>query len=66
MLTRKQPFTHASPTTGRFLAGFTKANLSDNRIIPPTEPVDRDPCQRCGVRRDIGCNHSRVPLGMVL
>jgi hypothetical protein len=28
--------------------------------------VDRDPCQRCGVRHDIGCNHSRAPLGMTL
>lgn len=26
--------------------------------------VDRDPCQRCGVRADIGCGHSRAPLGM--
>lgn len=28
--------------------------------------VDRDPCPRCGVRRDIGCNHSQAPLGMML
>lgn len=28
--------------------------------------VDRDPCPRCGVRHDVGCNHSRAPLGMVL
>jgi hypothetical protein len=28
--------------------------------------VDRDPCQRCGVRHDIGCRHSQAPLGMVL
>lgn len=31
-----------------------------------TPRVDRDPCPRCGVRRDFGCNHSRIPLGMVL
>jgi hypothetical protein len=28
--------------------------------------VDRDPCPRCGVRRDYGCNHSLARLGMVL
>lgn len=28
--------------------------------------VDRDPCPRCGVRRDVGCGHSQAPLGMVL
>lgn len=28
--------------------------------------VDRDPCPRCGVRRDFGCKHSLTPLGMVL
>jgi hypothetical protein len=25
--------------------------------LPP--PVHRDPCPRCGVRRDVGCSHSR-------
>lgn len=28
--------------------------------------VDRDPCQRCGVRHDIGCHHTRAPVGMIL
>lgn len=51
-------------TTGRVRAGLRDADC--DRLIPPTEPVDRDPCQRCGVRHDIGCKHSRVPLGMVL
>lgn len=32
--------------------------------LPPA--VDRDPCPRCGVRRDIGCSHSRAPIGMML
>jgi hypothetical protein len=36
----------------------------DDKFLPPK--VDRDPCPRCGVRHDIGCNHSRAPLGMVL
>jgi hypothetical protein len=27
--------------------------------------VDRDPCPRCGVRRDLGCEHNRAPVGMV-
>jgi len=26
--------------------------------------VYRDPCQRCGVRRDIGCAHSGAPVSM--
>lgn len=25
--------------------------------VPPTLPVDRDPCFRCGVRGDLGCAH---------
>ena len=28
--------------------------------------VDRDPCQRCGVRHDVGCHHTRAPVGMTL
>lgn len=28
--------------------------------------VDRDPCPRCGVRRDAGCAHRPARLGMVL
>ncbi len=27
--------------------------------------VDRDPCPRCGARGDIGCKHTRSPLGTV-
>jgi hypothetical protein len=27
--------------------------------------VDRDPCQRCGVRHDIGCKHNPAPVGMM-
>lgn len=65
MLARKQPYTHAKPTTGRFQAGLLRTD-AELRIVPPTDPVDRDPCDRCGVRRDIGCGHSRVRLGMVL
>lgn len=26
--------------------------------------VYREACQRCGVRADIGCKHSRAPVGM--
>jgi hypothetical protein len=32
----------------------------------PEQFVDRDPCPRCGVRRDFGCTHSRAPIGMLL
>lgn len=53
-------------TFGMFAAGQRKAALACDRIIPPTEPVDRDPCPRCGVRRDYGCSHSLAPLGTML
>lgn len=60
------PGYHRRENMGRRAAGIAKPTIQSERIVPPTLPVDRDPCQRCGVRRDIGCNHSRVPLGMVL
>jgi hypothetical protein len=63
MMERKQPFTHASPATGRYMAGIRRERK--DFIVPlPIEP--RDPCPRCGVRQDIGCGHSQAPLGMVL
>jgi hypothetical protein len=51
---------------GRHCAGLKDADWAADRIIPPTEPVHRDPCQRCGVRADIGCGCSKARLGMVL
>lgn len=51
---------------GRKAAGIHNADFLADRLIPPTDPVDRDPCPRCGVRRDIGCGHSLERLGMVL
>jgi hypothetical protein len=60
MLKRKQPYTHASPTTGRFAAGVMRI---EPRIVPPTQPVDRDPCPRCGARGNYDCGHSRVRFG---
>ena len=27
--------------------------------------VDRTPCPRCGVRADLGCSHTRPPLGFI-
>jgi len=30
------------------------------RQEPTQQPVDRDPCWRCGVRADVGCVHSRA------
>jgi hypothetical protein len=41
-----------------------KILLTDGELL--ARRVDRDPCQRCGVRHDIGCHHSRAPLGMTL
>lgn len=51
---------------GWYAGGLRKAGKKHDRVIPESDPVDRDPCQRCGVRHDIGCNHSQVPLGMML
>lgn len=34
------------------------------RPVPATGPVDRDPCPRCGVRRDIGCAHAARALSV--
>lgn len=28
-------------------------------------PVSRDPCPRCGVRGDVGCKHTRYPMGFI-
>jgi hypothetical protein len=39
-----------------------RAELNADRASQPR--VDRDPCQRCGVRHDIGCKHDRAPVGM--
>jgi len=46
---------------GRTAAGIRRAEP----VIPLAPPVDRDPCPRCGTRHDIGCRHSRAPVGMM-
>lgn len=40
------------------------SEIREERMSQPR--VDRDPCQRCGVRHDVGCRHSRAPVGMML
>lgn len=35
----------------------TRLHVPLVEALPP--PVDRDPCWRCGVRGDIGCDHRR-------
>jgi hypothetical protein len=50
--------------TGRKTAFVYRHYAIGNRqaeTLPPR--VDRDPCPRCGVRRDIGCVHSSRALG---
>jgi hypothetical protein len=39
------------------------ADTPDDEHLPP--PVARDPCPRCGTRRDLGCRHSpnRISMG---
>lgn len=43
-----------------------RADLPDDDNLPPA--VDRDPCPRCGVRRDHGCEHGaqRIAVGFSL
>lgn len=45
--------------TGWAASGLVRAGRIEDRVIPSTDPVDRDPCWRCGVRTDVGCTHSR-------
>jgi len=53
-------------TQGMYAAGIRRAAYACDRLTPLNEPVDRDPCPRCGVRGDFGCGHSKVRLGTVL
>lgn len=39
------------------------SDIRDEKMAAPR--VDRDACPRCGVRADIGCKHSRAPVGMM-
>lgn len=56
------PYKHPGGT-GRNAAGIRRERKEI--VLPPPVPC-RDPCPRCGVRRDIGCHHTLAPLGMVL
>jgi hypothetical protein len=35
-----------------------QAKRAADRIAPPPPPVFRDPCFRCGIRADVGCEHT--------
>lgn len=37
---------------------------ADTPRLLASQFVDRDPCPRCGVRRDVGCAHGRAGLSM--
>lgn len=40
---------------------FKLAEPRDDKAAREGMPrVDRDPCARCGVRADVGCDHRRV------
>lgn len=58
------PQMHAN-IAGRRAAGLSSADTG-RRFTDDQPRVDRDPCPRCGVRHDIGCGHSRAPLGMMM
>lgn len=32
--------------------------------VPKHLLVDRDPCPRCGARRDLGCGHTAIKIGV--
>lgn len=49
------PAMKASPIENR--AQYEEEAIAAMRIAP------RDPCQRCGVRGDIGCGCNKAPLG---
>lgn len=46
----------ASEIAGQVEAAAALARAAKREKLPPI--VDRDPCFRCGVRRDIGCPHT--------
>jgi hypothetical protein len=52
--------------SGTGIRRLRRTNLEIDAERNQQPRVDRDPCPRCGVRRDVGCAHSRAPLGMVL
>lgn len=50
-------------TDWRKAGAWVQHNTVADRVSPrPDQFVDRDPCPRCGVRRDIGCGHSARAL----
>lgn len=55
---RKRLGRGASPRCGQVPR---RPNAKAAGPLPPV--VNRDPCPRCEVRADIGCRHSRAPLG---
>lgn len=44
-----------NPVTKR--PGRKPGQPTEPKQAPLTEPVNRDPCPRCGVRGEIGCEH---------
>lgn len=61
----RPPYGHSEKRSRRkSRARRPSSEVEKERMAQPR--VDRDPCQRCGVRRDIGCYHTRAPVGMVL
>lgn len=50
---------------GNYSTGWRAAAGLDKRgpdPVPPGSAVERDPCPRCGVRRDFGCRHRQSTL----
>jgi len=54
-------YTGRGRTPSRVPAVIRKAGRTDESTLTF---VSRDPCPRCGVRRDIGCRHVSAPLSM--
>ena len=62
----RPPYEGGSGKIGRAAAGVSRHKHRDIPASMLPTPVDRDPCPRCGVRRDIGCHHSLAPLGIAM
>lgn len=60
---------HVTETMLAHRAKVRKFNPTSRRVTAIAIPEDvepiapRDPCQRCGTRGDIGCRHTKAPLG---
>ena len=58
-----RPVYRASSPAGRQRATEAATRQATKEAAEAMPRVHRDPCPRCGVRADIGCEHARTKLG---